>query len=41
VPVAYQGNTSAAIAEWLNKGDNAWHLKASALVGIIEHKKKP
>ncbi|XP_047071464.1 ammonium transporter 3 member 2 [Lolium rigidum] len=35
VPVAYQGNTSAAIADWLNKGDNAWQLTASTLVGLM------
>ncbi|VAH97261.1 unnamed protein product [Triticum turgidum subsp. durum] len=35
VPVAYQGNTSAAVADWLNKGDNAWQLTASTLVGLM------
>lgn len=34
VPVAYQGNTSAAIADWLNKGDNAWQMTAATLVGL-------
>jgi Amt family ammonium transporter len=35
VPVAYQGNTSAATADWLNKGDNAWQLTASTVVGLM------
>ncbi|PKU62567.1 ammonium transporter 3 member 2-like [Dendrobium catenatum] len=34
VPVAYQGNTSAAVADWLNKGDNAWQMTAATLVGL-------
>ena len=34
VPVAYQGNTSAAVADWLNKGDNAWQMIAATLVGL-------
>ncbi|PKA47979.1 Ammonium transporter 3 member 1 [Apostasia shenzhenica] len=34
VPVAYQGNTTAAVADWLNKGDNAWQMTAATLVGI-------
>ncbi|OVA14979.1 Ammonium transporter [Macleaya cordata] len=34
VPVAYQGNTSASVPDWLNKGDNAWQLTAATLVGL-------
>ncbi|KAL6010711.1 Ammonium transporter [Asimina triloba] len=34
VPVAYQGNTSAAVADWLNKGDNAWQMISATLVGL-------
>lgn len=34
VPVAYQGNTSLAVADWLNKGDNAWQMVSATLVGL-------
>ncbi|KAJ0970609.1 hypothetical protein J5N97_018568 [Dioscorea zingiberensis] len=34
VPVAYQGNTSAAVPDWLNKGDNAWQMISATLVGL-------
>ncbi|XAR56570.1 hypothetical protein NMG60_11037111 [Bertholletia excelsa] len=34
VPVAYEGNTSAAVADWLNKGDNAWQMISATLVGL-------
>ncbi|WOL16061.1 hypothetical protein Cni_G24843 [Canna indica] len=34
VPVAYQGNTSLAVADWLNKGDNAWQMISATLVGM-------
>ncbi|CAL9179297.1 unnamed protein product [Musa hybrid cultivar] len=34
VPTAYQGNTSAAVPEWLNKGDNAWQMVSATLVGL-------
>ncbi|URE47044.1 ammonium transporter 3 member [Musa troglodytarum] len=34
VPTAYQGNTSAAVREWLNKGDNAWQM-VSATLGLV------
>ncbi|XP_058088429.1 ammonium transporter 3 member 1-like isoform X2 [Magnolia sinica] len=34
VPTAYQGNTSAAVADWLNKGDNAWQMISATLVGL-------
>ncbi|XP_042433929.1 ammonium transporter 3 member 3-like [Zingiber officinale] len=34
VPVAYQGNTSAAVKDWLNKGDNAWQMVSATLVGL-------
>lgn len=33
VPIAYQ-NTSAAVPDWLNKGDNAWQMVSAALVGM-------
>ncbi|KAF7143667.1 hypothetical protein RHSIM_Rhsim05G0221700 [Rhododendron simsii] len=32
LPVAY--NTSAAVPDWLNKGDNAWQMVSAALVGM-------
>ncbi|KAJ4964926.1 hypothetical protein NE237_016775 [Protea cynaroides] len=33
--MAYQGsNTSAAVPDWLNKGDNAWQMIAATLVGL-------
>ncbi|KAJ3677883.1 hypothetical protein LUZ60_001686 [Juncus effusus] len=34
VPVAYQGNSSLAVKEWLNKGDNAWQMISATLVGL-------
>ncbi|KAL6338087.1 hypothetical protein AAG906_010655 [Vitis piasezkii] len=34
VPVAYQGNLSASVPVWLNKGDNAWQMIAATLVGL-------
>lgn len=34
VPLAYQANTSAAVPDWLNKGDNAWQMIAATLVGL-------
>ncbi|CAI9108719.1 OLC1v1008396C1 [Oldenlandia corymbosa var. corymbosa] len=34
VPVAYQANTSAAVPDWLNKGDNAWQMISATLVGL-------
>ncbi|KAG6385974.1 hypothetical protein SASPL_154857 [Salvia splendens] len=34
VPLAYQAYTSAAVPEWLNKGDNAWQMTAATLVGL-------
>ncbi|XP_042507765.1 ammonium transporter 3 member 1-like [Macadamia integrifolia] len=35
VPIAYQGsNTSLAVPDWLNKGDNAWQMTAATLVGL-------
>lgn len=33
VPSAYQ-NTGGVLPDWLNKGDNAWLLTASTLVGL-------
>ncbi|KAF8022999.1 hypothetical protein BT93_F0494 [Corymbia citriodora subsp. variegata] len=33
VPVAYQ-NTSPAVPDWLNKGDNAWQMVSATLVGL-------
>ncbi|KAK9138485.1 hypothetical protein Sjap_009079 [Stephania japonica] len=32
-PIAYQ-NKSAAVPDWLNKGDNAWQMIAATLVGL-------
>ncbi|CAN0858203.1 Ammonium transporter 3 member 1 [Linum grandiflorum] len=34
VPIAYQGGTSAAVPDWLNKGDNAWQMISATLVGL-------
>ncbi|KAH7680998.1 ammonium transporter Amt family protein [Dioscorea alata] len=34
VPLAYQSNTSAAVTDWLNKGDNAWQMISATLVGL-------
>ncbi|KAL3637866.1 Ammonium transporter [Castilleja foliolosa] len=34
VPVAYQAYTSAAVPDWLNKGDNAWQMTSATLVGL-------
>ncbi|XP_030462749.1 ammonium transporter 3 member 1-like [Syzygium oleosum] len=34
VPVAYQAGTSAAVPDWLNKGDNAWQMISATLVGL-------
>ncbi|KAF8376992.1 hypothetical protein HHK36_030364 [Tetracentron sinense] len=34
IPVAYQGNTSASVPDWLNKGDNAWQMISATLVGL-------
>ncbi|XP_077248799.1 ammonium transporter 3 member 1-like [Tasmannia lanceolata] len=34
VPIAYQGNTSLAVTDWLNKGDNAWQMISATLVGL-------
>ncbi|KAJ9671149.1 hypothetical protein PVL29_027231 [Vitis rotundifolia] len=34
VPIAYQGNTSASVPDWLNKGDNAWQMISATLVGL-------
>ncbi|XP_074589559.1 ammonium transporter 3 member 1-like [Curcuma longa] len=34
VPVAYQANTSLAVTDWLNKGDNAWQMISATLVGL-------
>lgn len=34
VPIAYQGGTSAAAPDWLNKGDNAWQMISATLVGL-------
>ncbi|XP_056168679.1 ammonium transporter 3 member 1-like [Syzygium oleosum] len=34
VPVAYQAFTSAAVPDWLNKGDNAWQMVSATLVGL-------
>ncbi|OVA14977.1 Ammonium transporter [Macleaya cordata] len=34
IPLAYQGNTSAAVPDWLNKGDNAWQMISATLVGL-------
>ncbi|MED6126862.1 Ammonium transporter [Stylosanthes scabra] len=34
LPVAYQAWTSAAVPDWLNKGDNAWQMVSATLVGI-------
>ncbi|KAK9141017.1 hypothetical protein Scep_010698 [Stephania cephalantha] len=33
IPIAYQ-NTSAAVPDWLNKGDNAWQMISATLVGL-------
>ncbi|KAL7265596.1 hypothetical protein ACSBR1_003387 [Camellia fascicularis] len=33
VPIAYR-NSSTAVPDWLNKGDNAWQLVSAALVGM-------
>ncbi|KAK4774403.1 hypothetical protein SAY86_009338 [Trapa natans] len=33
MPVAYQGGT-AAVPDWLNKGDNAWQMISATLVGL-------
>ncbi|KAL6987874.1 Ammonium transporter [Sarracenia purpurea var. burkii] len=33
VPVAYRNN-SAAVPDWLNKGDNTWQMVSAALVGM-------
>ncbi|KAI4326172.1 hypothetical protein MLD38_031511 [Melastoma candidum] len=33
VPIAYQA-TTAAVPDWLNKGDNAWQMIAATLVGM-------
>lgn len=34
VPIAYQAYTSAAVPDWLNKGDNAWQMISATLVGL-------
>ncbi|KAL2247078.1 ammonium transporter 3 member 3-like [Sesamum indicum] len=34
VPQAYQAYTSAAVPDWLNKGDNAWQMTSATLVGL-------
>ncbi|CAL1400073.1 unnamed protein product [Linum trigynum] len=34
VPIAYQGGTSLAVPDWLNKGDNAWQMISATLVGL-------
>ncbi|XP_020095440.1 ammonium transporter 3 member 1-like [Ananas comosus] len=34
VPTAYMGNTSLAVSDWLNKGDNAWQMVSATLVGL-------
>ncbi|KAL4183492.1 hypothetical protein AMTRI_Chr11g98510 [Amborella trichopoda] len=34
VPIAYQANTSLAVPNWLNKGDNAWQMVSATLVGL-------
>lgn len=34
VPLAYQSNTSVAVTDWLNKGDNAWQMISATLVGL-------
>lgn len=34
--VAYQQGTTAALPDWLNKGDNEWHMVSAALVGMQE-----
>eukprot|EP01018_Ginkgo_biloba_P013582 Gb_33684 [translate_table: standard] len=34
VPIAYQANTSLAVPDWLNKGDNAWQMIAATIVGM-------
>ncbi|KAL5742495.1 hypothetical protein ACOSP7_029227 [Xanthoceras sorbifolium] len=34
VPTAYRQGTTAAVPEWLNKGDNAWQMVSAALVGM-------
>ncbi|XP_062112196.1 ammonium transporter 3 member 1-like [Humulus lupulus] len=32
--MAYEGNVSASVPEWLNKGDNAWQMISATLVGL-------
>ena len=32
--MAYAGNVSASVPEWLNKGDNAWQMISATLVGL-------
>lgn len=34
VPSAYQSNTSAAVTDWLNNGDNAWQMISATLIGL-------